>query len=378
MKRIQTCDLFCTVVDNYGDIGIASRLASQLHGEQGLHVRLWVDDLRTFSRLHPDVTPDAKIQNWRGVEVHHWASQLAEVVPHQLVIEAFACNLPESFLQQMAAQAVKPVWVNLEYLSAEAWVDGCHGLASPHPRLPLVRYFFFPGYTPATGGLLREQGLIGAIRAFQLDTKAQIALWQQLQVPLPKAGELRASLFAYDNPSISSLLESLSRHAGPVSCLLPQSKALAPALAHFGQSRAQAGDRFERGNLTLYVLPFLAQDQYDRLLWACDLNIVRGEDSFVRAQFAGRPVLWQAYVQEGDTHGKKVQAWLDRYLDGASPPFRTQLQSLFSAWNHGAPVSFAWPEALPGWEARARGWADELAVLPSQSESLVKFALSKL
>lgn len=378
MRPIQTCDLFCTVVDNYGDIGIASRLARQLHDEQGLQVRLWVDDLHAFSRLHPDIAPQAETQDWHGVGVHRWAGALDEIVPHDLVIEAFACELPASFLQAMAAQPVKPVWINLEYLSAETWVEGCHGLASPHPRLPLVRHFFFPGYTGATGGLLREQGLIEAVQAFQGDTGSRAAFWQTLNLPSPVAGELRLSLFAYENPSIPSLLDSLAGHPTPVSCLLPESKALAPALAYLGKARAQAGDRFARGSLSLHVLPFLGQNQYDCLLWACDLNIVRGEDSFVRAQFAGRPVLWQAYVQEGDTHGKKVQAWLDHYLDGVPATLKAQLQTLFLAWNHDARVPPGWLEALPGWRARARCWADQLAVLPSLSERLVKFALSKL
>ncbi len=378
MKAIQTCDLFCAVVDNYGDIGIAARLARQLHQEQGLRVRLWVDDLHTFSRLHPDIAQQAESQNWQGVEVRRWAFPFNEIVPHHLVIEAFACELPQSFLQAMAAQPVKPVWLNLDYLSAEPWVEGCHGLASPHPRLPLVRYFFFPGYTRATGGLLREQGLIEDVESFQLDAKARAAFWQSLSLPLPQTGELRVSLFAYENPAIPALLESLAGHAGPVSCLLPENKALAPALAYFGQRGAQMGERLERGSLSLHVLPFLAQDTYDRLLWACDLNIVRGEDSFVRAQFAGRPVLWQAYVQQGDVHGKKVLAWLERYLEGASPQLAAQLQELFLAWNQGDPLAPGWLESLPGWLAHAHRWKGQLAALPSLSEALVRFAINKL
>lgn len=378
MKRILSCDLFCAVVDNYGDIGIASRLARQLHEEQGLQVRLWVDDLFTFSRLHPDIAQDAESQSWLGIEVRRWASPFADVVPNDLVIEAFACELPEAFLQAMVAREVKSIWLNLEYLSAESWVEGCHGLPSPHPRLPLVKYFYFPGYTPTTGGLLRERGLIEAVRAFQLDETAKREFWQQLSLPLPAAGEFRISLFAYENPAIPALLASLAGHPGPISCLLPESKALETALAYFGKSEAQAGDCFTRGNVSLHVLPFLAQDQYDRLLWACDLNIVRGEDSFVRAQFAGLPVLWQAYVQGGDAHGKKVQAWLDRYLDGVPAPLATRVQALYSAWNQGGPVDSAWPESRSAWQAHARNWASRLATLPSLSEGLVKFALDKL
>ena len=44
-------DIFCTVVDNYGDIGVCWRLARQLAAEHGFAVRLWVDDLASFARL---------------------------------------------------------------------------------------------------------------------------------------------------------------------------------------------------------------------------------------------------------------------------------------------------------------------------------------
>ena len=41
-------DIFCTVIDNYGDIGICWRLARQLRVDDGQRVRLWVDDLTSF------------------------------------------------------------------------------------------------------------------------------------------------------------------------------------------------------------------------------------------------------------------------------------------------------------------------------------------
>jgi len=44
-------------------------------------------------------------------------------------------------ISTMAARVPHPVWINLEHLSAEPWVDGYHGLPSPHPALqdPIVR-----------------------------------------------------------------------------------------------------------------------------------------------------------------------------------------------------------------------------------------------
>ena len=186
------------------------------------------------------------------------------------------------------------------------------------------------------------------------------------------------SLFAYENRAIPSLLQCFVQNDSPVTCLLPVGKAIRPALGFLGEDKTRVGDRFLQGNLDLRILPFLPQNQYDRLLWACDLNIVRGEDSFVRAQYAGRPVLWQAYVQEGDSHEKKVQAWLDLYLTDVSSDLAEGVRRLFMAWNKGEAVPPDSLKTLVDCRPRARVWADCLAGLPSLAESLVMFAKNKL
>ena len=154
-----TWDLFCSVVDNYGDIGVTWRLSRQLAAEHGLPVRLWVDDLNAFQHIRPEIDPALSEQLLAGVTIRHWTTPMAEATPGDVVIEALACNLPTEFIERMAARQPPPVWLNLEYLSAEDWVNGVHGLPSPHPRLPLIKHFFMPGYTAGTGGLPRESWL---------------------------------------------------------------------------------------------------------------------------------------------------------------------------------------------------------------------------
>lgn len=134
-------DIFCSVVDNYGDIGVTWRLARQLAAEQGHAVRLWVDDLAAFVRLCPEVSVDAECQHLLGVEVRRWAEPFPVVEPAQVVIEAFACQLPPAYVAAMAASGTRRLWLNLEYLSAEDWVAGCHGL--PSPQLGGLQKFFF-------------------------------------------------------------------------------------------------------------------------------------------------------------------------------------------------------------------------------------------
>lgn len=335
VQKIIACDIFCTVVDNYGDIGVCWRLARQLSNEHGLSVRLWVDDLPSLRKLCTEVDPALPLQQHCGVEIRHWGVAFAEVIPAQLVIESFACELPERYVLAMAAQEHKPVWLNLEYLSAEDWVAGCHGLPSPHPRLPLIKYFFFPGFTANTGGLILERDLLARRDAFQSDSSMQEQYWQSLKVPARRPGELRVSLFSYENSALQGLLATWAEGLSPLACLVPEGRILPQLARFFGRERLAAGDVLQHGMLRVQVLPFVEQEEYDKLLWACDCNFVRGEDSCVRAQWAGKPFVWQIYPQHDGVHMQKLQALLELYCAGLEPDSAHALRALWLAWNTG-------------------------------------------
>jgi uncharacterized repeat protein (TIGR03837 family) len=362
--RSESCDIFCNVVDNYGDIGVCWRLARQLAQEHGLQVRLWVDDLRSFGKLCPELDVAMDVQRCRDVEIRYWPTDFPAVEPAQLVIEAFACRLPEFYVLAMAAREPKPVWVNLEYLSAEEWVDGSHGLPSPHPTLPLIRYFFFPGFTRKTGGLLLEHDLLARRDAFQSDAAAQERYWQALGMPERQAGEMRVSLFGYENEAMEGLLGAWSQGEAPLTCLLPEGRSLPQVAAWFGQPSGKAGDIWQRGRLCVHVLPFVEQERYDELLWACDINFVRGEDSCVRAQWAARPFIWQIYPQHDGVHLAKLEALRLRYTEGLPPEAALAVKDLWQAWNGGPDIAGAW-ERFSGQKGRldghGRAWAQWLA-----------------
>src|SRR5690606_39086136 len=135
-------------------------------------------------------------------------------------------------------------------------------------------------------------------RFLEKDRRAQLLASLTINAP---ADNLLISLFGYENPAIGSLLEVWQVSRQPITCLVPMGKILTSINQHWGSS-FKVGDCATRGALTLAVIPFLSQIDYDRLLWACDLNFVRGEDSFVRAQWAAKPLIWHIYPQEEDTH----------------------------------------------------------------------------
>jgi uncharacterized repeat protein (TIGR03837 family) len=370
-------DIFCTVVDNLGDIGVSWRLSRALATGGRRSVRLWIDAPQAFARIRPGADPARDAQTVDGVEVRRWATPFPAVEPGDVVIEMFQCELPETFVGAMAARVVKPRWVNLDYLSAEEWVKGCHRLPSPHPRLPLTKHFFFPGFEAGTGGLILEDGLLEARDAFLADRRAISGFWHGLDLPPRVPGELRVSLFCYPRAPAVALFDAWSRGAANVTCLVPDGPVADALVQAFGGDLADGW--IERGNARFRVIPFTGQDRYDRLLWACDVNFVRGEDSFVRAQWAQHPFVWHIYPQGENAHWIKLNAFLDRFCADYDPDAAVAMRDLWRAWN-----GIARPDALSGawarfiahrarFDVRAAQWAGRLAALGGLAGQLAGF-----
>jgi len=341
-------DVFCRVVDNFGDIGVSWRLACDLAG-RGQRLRLWLDDASALRWMAPQGAP-------AGIEVLPWEASLTAAEAGDVVIETFGCELPAAFVARMAARATPPQWINLEYLSAEPYVERSHGLSSPQfsgPGAGLAKRFFYPGFTPRTGGLLREPGLL------QRQATFEASAWLATQGIAPRPGERLVSLFAYANPGLPELLARL----GEAPTLLLACPG--PAQAALAQQPLPPGLRWQ-------ALPYLRQTDFDRLLWACDLNFVRGEDSFVRAQWAGKPMVWQIYPQDDGAHGPKLQAFMDLWLAGAPAELAADSRALWRAWNGLAP----WPRHLPDAGAallHAQRWRVHLAAQPDLVSQLLGF-----
>jgi len=348
-------DLFCHVVDNFGDIGVCWRLAADL-AARGDSVRLFVDDTSALAWMAPQGAADVQVQGWPRDEER-------TVEPADAVIEAFGCHLPAGFVAAMAARSAPPVWINLEYLSAEAYVERSHRLPSPQltgPGRGLTKHFFYPGFTARTGGLIREVDLDARMAAFD-----PAPFRRSLGIDLAP-GERCVSLFCYDNPALPALLEALA--PAPTLLLVTPGPASRQVQALLGADA--------RGALRIHALPPLDQRGYDHLLWSCDLNLVRGEDSFVRAQWAGRPFLWQIYPQSDGAHAAKLAAFNDDFLNGAPADLAATLRSSMAAWNGLAPPgSLRLPPTSPdaAWAGHCRRWRDHLRTLPDLATGLRAF-----
>jgi uncharacterized repeat protein (TIGR03837 family) len=330
--KIASCWIFCKVIDNFGDAGVCLRLARQLELEHQIETRIICDQLDLLERLDPI------IRSWSKVD----QTTPTELALPDLIVSGFSCDLPDVVLEQMAAAVQAPIWINLEYLSAEAWVNDCHLGQSTKPSGPgagCTQHFFFPGFNPKTGGLLRELDLLGQRDHFITHERA--AFLASLNIHVAPETKLH-SLFCYPDAPIDALVKILQA----------QSQAQHVVTVE-GVASAQIAKWIEKlplSNLTLQVIPFQTQANYDRLLWACDHNFVRGEDSLVRAIWAGKPLTWQIYPQTEGTHLNKLNAWLAGWMvnSGESEALSVARHGIL-AWNDFAADPDSHSVALNSW-----------------------------
>lgn len=370
-------DIFCKVIDNFGDIGVCWRLAADL-AARGERVRLWVDDGSALAWMAPEGQP--------GVQVLPWTEALdvscLDSAPCDVLIEAFGCDAAPEFIAAYSGihsskaqkDAPKSLWINLEYLSAEPYVARNHGLTSlvsSGPAAGWHKVFFYPGFTPGTGGLLREPSLL--LRQALFDHAA----WLKQQ-GIEWRGETLVSLFCYEPPALAQLLDDLTHHGiqgQPVRLLVAAGRATQAVKSLLASRRAENTDqiglkanKYLPEQLSISYLPLLTQIDFDHLLWASDINFVRGEDSIVRAIWAGKPFVWQIYPQDDGAHGPKLEAFLDM-LD-APPGWR----AFHRVWNGLSDEQLPPLPDASGWQQMAAKNSAQLASQPDLTTSLLEYA----
>ncbi|RYV02005.1 elongation factor P maturation arginine rhamnosyltransferase EarP [Shewanella sp. OPT22] len=309
-------DIFCTVIDNYGDIGVTWRLAKQLASEHQRPIKLWVDDLNSFHHILPSLDPAAERQEFNNIEVIHWNDKTpTSWLAGETIIEAFACELPDAVknkLEKCGKQA--PVWLNLEYLSAESWIDDIHGLPSLQNN-GINKSFFFPGFSEKSGGLICESDLFKLQNTF----RSTVDVKEQFLAPfgIHYHDQQIISVFSYESLALETIVQSLITSEKSTILLVPNGRSMHSITAALAidEKTLIVGKSYPFGSLTLVITPFTDQEGFDKLLWLSDINIIRGEDSFLRAQWARKPFIWHIYPQDDQAHIDKLNAFLNRYCE---------------------------------------------------------------
>lgn len=414
--------ILCQVIDNFGDAGVCWRLARGLAATGRFEVTLAIDLPATLAAIEPRLlrpeagrggSGDAVDHRLHGVHIikrSRIEQQPATTLP-AVIVSAFGCEPPQWLRTRLAGGPRQPLWLQLEYLSAEDWIEDCHGLVSIKPVDSAREHFLYPGFTPRSAGLLREADLFERRDTFRL-SGGPAALLAQLNAS-PAPGQRVFSLFCYPSAPLEPWFDELARSPTRTLVCVAGGSADDALLQSLGR-RLAIGDRRPYGQIEVVRLPMLDQDTYDQLLWSCALNVVRGEDSWLRAHWAGVPFVWQAYPQAEGAHLSKLEAFLAKMRQGVAShdPDQSAIEGLMRSWN-GAhvdgrpdrrasardphqddpsastalpehPIRSAWRNFDERWatgrgvESCYRRWVDALARQTSLVERLTRYCLDRL
>lgn len=351
-------DVFCNVIDNFGDAGFSLRLSRTLT-DSGEKVRLYCNNIETLNTIisKQDLkNPLLTIKTWPDAQ---------EYAPAQTVIEAFSCRLSDPLNQLLKAK--HSLVIELDYLTAEKFAEDCHGLSSSSDGLN--SYFFFPGFTKKTGGLIFEE-----------DFKKRVLAQNSLN--RPDGDALKATLFSYENPKIKEILTNLNQSNVSVELTVFAGKPLENINHQYPDIDLRIGQSKKLGNITLKATAMTDQNGYDELLLNSDFNMIRGEESAVRGMLCGKPFVWHIYPQDEDAHIVKLNALFDRMHDELPASMHQDIETIrhLNLEYNGVNTNFQLPSInsfIKTWHEVTKAWAEHLFSLGSLTLNLKQFIESK-
>ncbi|WP_298975110.1 elongation factor P maturation arginine rhamnosyltransferase EarP [uncultured Fusobacterium sp.] len=285
---IDSIDIFCEVIDNYGDVGVAYRLARELK-------RIYPNKKLRFIINQTEELSLIKKKDNITVLTYKDINKIENSA--DLVIETFACNIPEMYMN-IALKSSK-LMINLEYFSSENWVDDFH-LQESFLGGNLKKYFFIPGLSKKSGGIILDKEFLDRKNKVQENREYYLK-----QFNINENYDLIISVFSYEK-NFDNFLKTLQELDKKVLLLLLSEKTQKNFIKYFDNNNYY-------DKIKIVKLPFFTYDKYEELLALCDINLVRGEDSFVRALLLGKPFLWHIYPQDEDTHIMKLESFLEKY-----------------------------------------------------------------
>lgn len=302
--------ILCSVVDNYGDIGVSYRLIRHLlEISKDLKIRLVIDNLKSFSLLNPHVDETKSFQTVDGIEVYDWKNYelcykaFTDRPPH-LILECFQCGQPDWLEKILFEDRVDHIVqiIMIDYLSAEPWVEDFHCLKSLTRTALVPKVNFMPGFTSKTGGLLFNKE--SAFFPGKLTEPQNSSALSESSSTLQKNSPVKKVLFFAYKDDWTLAVRAMNR------VFSPETKVLVAGGA--GQESILEACKKENAVFTSEPLPYQSQLDWDKLMCTTDFMIIRGEDSMAQACQTGIPFIWQAYPQQNDYQTVKMNALLDR------------------------------------------------------------------
>ena len=334
--ELKTLDIFCEIIDNYGDIGVVYRTAKELKKIfPQTAIRVFLNRLEEFKKINSQVVdlPFQKLENIDYITFDYLKENAKVLSTSQVIIEAFGCKIPEEYME--IAYENSELLINLEYLSAEDWIEDFHLQSSPLGKGQLKKVFFMPGFTEKSGGIIADSNYLERIK--KVTENREYYTKKYLSEIEDRGNKLVGTLFSYEK-NFTTLLENLKKFDKDIVLLALGEKTQESLKKIFKKiSIEDFRNSLKYDKIEVRFLDFLNQEEYEELINIVDFNFVRGEDSFIRAVLTGKPYMWHIYCQEDYAHMDKIEGFLDKYRrvikDFASEDFLINMEKFFKDYN---------------------------------------------
>lgn len=323
--KTNTIDIFCNIIDNFGDIGVSYRLAKEIASNK-YTVHLYVDDLYIFSKIENKINIHKKFQKLsKYLFIYKWDNSLKQnYIPSSVIIETFGCNLPFYVTKKITH---KNIWINLEYLSAEDWIEDCHLKISPQAN-GIKKYFFFPGFTKNTGGLNYNKYLpkINKIKFLQ-EFSQHITNRKLKKTNIPNLCKNYSFnlIFTYNNPQVINIIKSKLKYNTNSVFFIAEGK----SSTIFNKNYIKEINK-TYPNAKFYKFKMINQSNFNKLINICDFVVVRGEDSIVQAIIQEKNFLWDIYKQKENAHLDKIKQFIYKYIPKNNSNYNEIYESLIN------------------------------------------------
>lgn len=311
--KVNNIDIFCEIIDNFGDIGVVYRISKELKKIfQNVRIRIVLNRLDEFKAINKKVK-DIKYQEIDElicVTEDYVKKNIETFGVADVFIEAFGCNVPEEYIK--IAKENSKLWINLEYLSGEKWIEDFHLCESLINSKTLKKIFYMPGFSKKSGGVIIDSGFLERMR-YGKENRDEVL--KKYFPNLDLKDKFVGTVFSYEK-NFENLLKNLKTYDKETVLLLMGEKTQKSFL-HILQKKLTEnfGNVVKYDKITMVCADFFSQEEYEEIISAVDFNFTRGEDSFVRGILLGKPFMWHIYLQEEKAHMDKIKAFTERFRE---------------------------------------------------------------
>ena len=311
--KVNSIDIFCEIIDNFGDIGVVYRISKELKKIfQNVRIRIVLNRLEEFKAINKKVkdTDYQEIDGLICVTEKYVKENIETFGVSDVFIEAFGCNVPEEYVKQ--AKENSKLWINLEYLSGEKWIEDFHLCESLIDSKTLKKIFFMPGFNEKSGGVIIDSGFLERMK-FGKENRDEI--FKKYFKDFDLKDKFIGTVFSYEK-NFENLLETLKNYEKETVLLLMGEKTQKSFSEILKKNLTEDyGNIVKYGKITMIYSDFFSQEEYEEIISASDFNFTRGEDSFVRGIILGKPFMWHIYLQEEKAHMDKIKAFTERFKE---------------------------------------------------------------